>query len=66
MTIERGQGNLITAEVDALVNTVNTEGVMGKGSRFSSRRRSRMPSRNTSAPATRVRSRSDVCTSCGD
>jgi len=31
MTIERGHGNLITAEVDALVNTVNTEGVMGKG-----------------------------------
>lgn len=31
MTIERGSGNLITAEVDALVNTVNTEGVMGKG-----------------------------------
>lgn len=31
MTIERGQGNLITAEADALVNTVNTEGVMGKG-----------------------------------
>jgi O-acetyl-ADP-ribose deacetylase (regulator of RNase III) len=31
MTIERGHGNLITAEVGALVNTVNTEGVMGKG-----------------------------------
>lgn len=31
MTVERGQGNLLTAEVDALVNTVNTEGVMGKG-----------------------------------
>ncbi|MCX5746412.1 MAG: macro domain-containing protein [Proteobacteria bacterium] len=31
MTIERGQGNLLAAEVDALVNTVNTEGVMGKG-----------------------------------
>lgn len=31
MTIERGQGNLLTADVDALVNTVNTEGVMGKG-----------------------------------
>jgi O-acetyl-ADP-ribose deacetylase (regulator of RNase III) len=31
MTIERGHGNLITAEVDALVNTVNTEGIMGKG-----------------------------------
>jgi len=31
MTIERGTGNLLTAEVDALVNTVNTEGVMGKG-----------------------------------
>ena len=31
MPIERGQGNLLTAEVDALVNTVTTEGVMGKG-----------------------------------
>lgn len=31
MTIERGDGNLITADVDAIVNTVNTEGVMGKG-----------------------------------
>jgi len=31
MAIERGQGNLLTADVDALVNTVNTEGVMGKG-----------------------------------
>ncbi|MCB1814284.1 MAG: macro domain-containing protein, partial [Candidatus Competibacteraceae bacterium] len=25
------QGNLLDAEVDALVNTVNTVGVMGKG-----------------------------------
>lgn len=31
MTIERGKGNLLAADVDALVNTVNTEGVMGKG-----------------------------------
>lgn len=31
MTIERGIGNLLTADVDALVNTVNTDGVMGKG-----------------------------------
>jgi O-acetyl-ADP-ribose deacetylase (regulator of RNase III) len=31
MPIERGTGNLLTANVDALVNTVNTEGVMGKG-----------------------------------
>jgi O-acetyl-ADP-ribose deacetylase (regulator of RNase III) len=29
--IERGTGNLLTADVDALVNTVNTVGVMGKG-----------------------------------
>ncbi|BCJ54879.1 Appr-1-p processing protein [Actinoplanes sp. NBRC 14428] len=29
--IEEGSGNLLTAEVDALVNTVNTVGVMGKG-----------------------------------
>lgn len=29
--MERGEGNLLLAEVDALVNTVNTEGVMGKG-----------------------------------
>jgi len=31
MPFERGTGNLLLAEVDALVNTVNTEGVMGKG-----------------------------------
>ncbi len=29
--IEQGHGNLLIAEVDALVNTVNTVGVMGKG-----------------------------------
>jgi O-acetyl-ADP-ribose deacetylase (regulator of RNase III) len=29
--IESGRGNLLRAEVEALVNTVNTEGVMGKG-----------------------------------
>jgi O-acetyl-ADP-ribose deacetylase (regulator of RNase III) len=31
MTIEAGRGNLLAANVDALVNTVNTVGVMGKG-----------------------------------
>jgi O-acetyl-ADP-ribose deacetylase (regulator of RNase III) len=31
MTIEAGHGDLITAKVDALINPVNTEGVMGKG-----------------------------------
>jgi O-acetyl-ADP-ribose deacetylase (regulator of RNase III) len=29
--IEQGRGNLLAAETDALVNTVNTVGVMGKG-----------------------------------
>jgi O-acetyl-ADP-ribose deacetylase (regulator of RNase III) len=29
--IEEGHGNVLTAETDALVNTVNTVGVMGKG-----------------------------------
>lgn len=29
--IEQGHGNLLTADVEALVNTVNTVGVMGKG-----------------------------------
>ena len=29
--IEKGIGNLLTADVDALVNTVNTVGIMGKG-----------------------------------
>lgn len=29
--ITRGSGNLLTADVDALVNTVNTVGIMGKG-----------------------------------
>lgn len=29
--IEEGSGNLLTADVDAIVNTVNTVGVMGKG-----------------------------------
>lgn len=31
MTIELGQGNLLAADVEALVNAVNTEAVMGKG-----------------------------------
>jgi O-acetyl-ADP-ribose deacetylase (regulator of RNase III) len=29
--IQQGRGNMLTADVDALVNTVNTVGVMGKG-----------------------------------
>src|SRR3954469_10819064 len=29
--IEEGSGNLLTADVEALVNTVNSVGVMGKG-----------------------------------
>lgn len=29
--MEFGSGNLLEAQVDALVNTVNTAGVMGKG-----------------------------------
>src|SRR5687767_5167369 len=31
MPIETGRGDLLRADVDALVNPVNTEGVMGKG-----------------------------------
>lgn len=31
MTFSYGSGNLLTHEADALVNTVNTQGVMGKG-----------------------------------
>src|SRR5690606_354009 len=31
MSIERGQGDLLTADVDAIVNAVNTVGAMGKG-----------------------------------
>ncbi|QSQ20566.1 macro domain-containing protein [Pyxidicoccus parkwayensis] len=31
MTIERGHGDLLAANVEALVNPVNTVGVMGKG-----------------------------------
>jgi O-acetyl-ADP-ribose deacetylase (regulator of RNase III) len=31
MPITRGTGNLLTQDADALVNTVNTEGIMGKG-----------------------------------
>jgi O-acetyl-ADP-ribose deacetylase (regulator of RNase III) len=31
MPITQGTGNLLTQDVDALVNTVNTEGIMGKG-----------------------------------
>jgi O-acetyl-ADP-ribose deacetylase (regulator of RNase III) len=31
MPIVRGEGDLLAAEVDALVNPVNTAGVMGKG-----------------------------------
>src|SRR2546427_13031693 len=38
--IEYVSGNLLDAEVDALVNTVNTEGVMGKGVALQFRRAS--------------------------
>lgn len=31
MSITQGTGNLLTQDVEALVNTVNTQGVMGKG-----------------------------------
>jgi O-acetyl-ADP-ribose deacetylase (regulator of RNase III) len=31
MTIEPGEGDIVTTDVDAIVNTVNTVGVMGKG-----------------------------------
>ena len=31
MTILEGKGNLLEANVDALVNTVNKVGIMGKG-----------------------------------
>jgi O-acetyl-ADP-ribose deacetylase (regulator of RNase III) len=31
MSITRGTGNLLTQNVEALVNTVNTQGIMGKG-----------------------------------
>jgi O-acetyl-ADP-ribose deacetylase (regulator of RNase III) len=31
MPITRGTGNLLAQDVDALVNTVNTDGIMGKG-----------------------------------
>jgi O-acetyl-ADP-ribose deacetylase (regulator of RNase III) len=31
MPIKRGTGNLLKEDVDALVNTVNTQGIMGKG-----------------------------------
>lgn len=37
--IIRGTGDLLLAQVDALVNTVNTEGVMGKGLALQFRRR---------------------------
>jgi O-acetyl-ADP-ribose deacetylase (regulator of RNase III) len=30
--IERGYGDLVTSDVDAIVNTVNTAGVMGTDS----------------------------------
>lgn len=37
--IHEAHGNLLDAEVDALVNTVNTVGVMGKGIALQFRRR---------------------------
>ena len=37
--IEVGSGNLLSADVEALVNTVNTVGVMGKGLALQFRRR---------------------------
>jgi len=59
--IEFGEGNLLHANVDALVNTVNTVGVMGKGVALQFKQAYRPTSRRTSKPATGAKSGSVEC-----
>jgi O-acetyl-ADP-ribose deacetylase (regulator of RNase III) len=62
MSITRGTGNLLTQDVDALVNTVNTEGIMGKGIALQFKKAWPAMLRTTRQPAGGVRSRSVACT----
>jgi hypothetical protein len=52
--IEQTSGDVFSANVDALVNAVNTVGVMGKVWHSRSRSGSRRTSRRTSVHATRA------------
>ena len=55
MPITRGTGNLLTQDVDALVNTVNTEGIMGEGIALQFKKAWQRCSRTTSRHAGVVR-----------
>ena len=55
------KGDLLRADVDALVNTVNCVGIMGRGVACNSRRRSRQTLRNTKMRATGERLSLAVC-----
>ena len=61
--IEFVQGDLLAADVEALVNAVNTVGVMGKGLALQFKRAYPRRTRNTGAPAERTRSSSAECMS---
>lgn len=56
-------GNLLDARVDALVNTVNTKGVMGRALRFSSRKHSPRTSRHIKLQPRRAKSKLVACLS---
>ncbi len=55
------QGNLLDANAEALVNTVNTVGVMGKGIALMFKEASRKTSRITRLPASAETSGSGAC-----
>ena len=61
--IEQVHGNLLDADVDALVNTVNTVGVMGKGIALQFKKRTLATSRRTAKHASGVRCDSVACSS---
>lgn len=59
--IESGSGDLLAADVEALVNTVNTVGVMGKGLALQFKRRFPANFATYAAGASAARSRSAAC-----
>ncbi|MGH3697534.1 MAG: macro domain-containing protein [Pseudonocardiaceae bacterium] len=61
--IHESHGNLLDSDAEALVNTVNTVGVMGKGIALQFRRRFPDMFEPTSRPPSGARSASVRCTS---
>ena len=59
--IESNQGNLLTADAKALINTVNTEGAWERASRCSSHAHSRKCCRPTKVPAAAANARPVAC-----